>query len=180
MAVKDFIDLSAPHLDKLLGQLELTTRELLQTIAAFSPEQFNQIPFEGSWTAGQVAEHLLKSESGIPEVVSGATKPTERAIDEKLGAIESIFLDFEIKMKSPDFIIPGNGPHNKEEILDAFTSVRDRMINMARTMDLSLTCTSFPFPEIGELTRWEWLGFAVCHSTRHIRQLKNIYQKVSG
>jgi hypothetical protein len=180
MAVQNYIDLPVSDLNKLLKELDITTRELLQTIDAFKPEQFNTVPFKGSWTAGQVSEHLLKSIEGLPALMASTTKPAERQADEKVAAIESIFLDFDVKMKSPDFIIPSDGPHDKGALLHEFRSAIDEIIHKAHTMDLTLTCMDFPFPEIGELTRWEWICFAICHARRHTHQMKNIYQHITG
>ena len=165
-----------PVIDKqfILLSLDETTRELLSTIGSFTPEHLNTIPFEGSWTAGQVAEHLLKSESGIPEVLTGPVVAAVRPIDEMVPAIESVFLDFTTRLKSPDFILPSDEPKDKQVLLDAFEFVRSELKKIAGSADLSKVCTSFPFPQMGELTRLEWLHFAICHSKRHIRQMKNI------
>ncbi|NII26587.1 DinB family protein [Pseudoflavitalea sp. X16] len=180
MAVKEFIDLPVTDLNKLLRELDLTARGLLETVAAFSQGQFNKIPFAGSWTAGQVSEHLLKSIAGIPELMLGNTRTTtERKGDEKVQAIESIFLDYDIKMKSPDFTLPSGGPHDRNELLNGLRTALDALAEKARTTDLTATCTDFPFPRIGELTRWEWICFAICHSKRHTLQLKNIYRPIS-
>ncbi len=66
MPVKNFIDLPVNDLQKLLHELDKAARALLETIADFSQEQYNKVPFAGSWTAGQVSEHLLKSIGGMP------------------------------------------------------------------------------------------------------------------
>ncbi len=163
---------------ELLKQFDETESELLRVVSAFSEEQLNTVPFEGSWTAAQVAEHLLKSKSGIPQLFSGATKSTEREPDEKVEIIKSIFLDFNTKFKSPEFIIPSDPPHEKQVLLNALMNTRAAISKVAGTLDLSETCTSFPFPQLGELTRWEWMQFAICHTQRHTRQLKNIFQIV--
>jgi hypothetical protein len=165
---------------QLLEELEQTTHDLLQTIASFDQEMLNTIPFEGSWTAGQVAEHLLKAESGIPEVLSGPVAPAARPIDEMVPVIESIFLDFNTKMKTPEFILPSAGPHDRQVLLNGFELVRTELQRLAGAEDLTKVCTSFSFPQMGELTRWEWLNFALCHSKRHTRQLKNIYKALTA
>ncbi|AXY78488.1 DinB family protein [Paraflavitalea soli] len=168
-------------LQKLLYELDLAARGVLAIIADFSQEQFNKVPFAGSWTAGQVSEHLLKSISGIPALMAGNTRPTtERKGDEHVMTIETIFLDFEVKMKSPEFILPSNGPHDRNELLHGFRTALDEIASKTRTMDLTLTCTDFPFPGIGELTRWELISFAICHTIRHTRQMKNIHGHVAG
>jgi hypothetical protein len=163
----------------LLADLDSNTNELLQTIAAFTNEQFNVVPYKGSWTAGQVAEHLLKAESGIPVVLKGNSKSTERPADEKMETIRSIFLDFDTKMESPDFILPSEEPKEKEIFLDGFQKNRIAVKELAGCIDLSRSFTDFPFPGIDVLTGMEWLFFMTCHSKRHTRQLKNIYTIVN-
>ena len=51
---------------ELLKQFEETEREFYNVLASFTQEQLNESPFEGSWTAAQVADHMLKSKKGIP------------------------------------------------------------------------------------------------------------------
>lgn len=164
---------------QLLLELDQSEHDFYAILASFEPEQINVVPFTGSWTAGQVAEHILLSESGIPETLLGSTAPTERPVAQFVPVIESIFLDFTAHYQSPDFIIPSPGPHDHEELLKAFKTNRAGIRNLAATIDLSLTCTDFAFPQIAELTRWEWLQFVLCHSQRHTRQLRNIFEKVA-
>src|SRR5688500_18384836 len=71
----------------------------------FTAEQINVVPFEGSWTPAQVAEHIIKATSGLPD---NKTAPADRSADAKVAEIESVFLNFDIKMKSPEFVLPGN------------------------------------------------------------------------
>ncbi|MCF0070144.1 DinB family protein [Dyadobacter sp. CY261] len=164
---------------RLLLELDQTEQDFYSTLASFQANEVNVVPFEGSWTAGQVAEHILLSESGIPETVLGSTDETDRPVAQYVPVIESIFLDFSAKYKSPDFILPSSGPHNQQELLEAFKGERAEIRKIAASEDLTLTCTDFEFPQIAKLTRWEWLQFVLCHSKRHARQLRNIYEKVT-
>ena len=41
----------------MIAEIKQTAADLLQALEAFNEHSFNQVPFEGSWTAGQVAEH---------------------------------------------------------------------------------------------------------------------------
>jgi hypothetical protein len=167
--------------EDFLAEIRETTKELLQVLSSFTEEQFNRIPFEGSWTAAQVAEHLLKSESGVPDMLMrGGSRPTERQPDEKVKIIQSIFLDFNTKLKSPEFILPSDKVQDKEAIVTAVRITRAGIKEVISTVDLSLTFTDFPFPVLGELTGWEWCCFIVCHSRRHIRQLRNIYARLTA
>ncbi|MDF2193252.1 DinB family protein [Paraflavitalea sp. CAU 1676] len=180
MPVKNYIDLPYPHLDKLLKELDDTGREWLQAIAAFSQQQINQIPFAGSWTGGQVAEHIYKSIQGIPHLMAGnTTATTHRKPDDYVKTIEDIFLDFDNKMKSPEFILPSDGPHDRNQLLQQLRGVFDDIAVSSRTLDMSFTCTDFEFPGVGHFTRWEWVSFAICHTRRHARQLQHILKHLA-
>lgn len=165
--------------EQLINVLEDTSEDLLKTLSGYSAEQINSLPFEGSWTAGQVTEHVLKSLSGTPEILLGSTKATERPADAKAGTLQAIFMDFTSKMQSPDFILPSAEPKEKEALINSIQKVMTEMTRIAGVVDLSETCTSFALPQMGELTRYEWIWFAVCHTKRHINQLKNIHEKLS-
>ncbi|MGH2576111.1 MAG: DinB family protein [Ignavibacteria bacterium] len=161
-------------------EFEESTARLLQTLSEFTNEQFNQIPFEGSWTAGQVSEHLYKSESNAVRVMKGSTRKTEgREPDANEEPIRETFLNFDIKFQSPDFILPSDEPKNPLEFLKRFNKTRENIRKIIQTEDLSLTCADFSFPGMGELTRQEWICFVNCHSIRHARQMKNIYVKLN-
>jgi len=175
-AVIKKIDLNSK--EKILSYLRSTTKELVESLSSFGDQQINISPEEGSWTPGQVAEHILKSETGLSKLLTDKTGPTERRPDEKNDVIETAFLDFSIKMKSPDFIVPSNGPHNKDVLLQSFSSHRHELIELVNGLDLSPTCYGFSLPGMGEFTRLEWLCFIICHSTRHIRQLNNIRKSI--
>lgn len=167
--------------NELLSQFHETTADLLQTVSLFTQEQFNTIPFEGSWTAAQVTEHIYKAESGIPKLLQGNTKPTERQADEKAAVINGIFLDFTTKLTAPEFIIPSPADviQDKDSRYEALKVNREEMEKLFATIDLSVTFTDRALPKLGELTGIEWLVFQTAHSTRHIRQLKNIYSKLT-
>ena len=174
------MNLTTQQLDKkeLLSSFDDTTRELVQTLSLFDERELNTIPFEGSWTAGQVGEHLLKSGPGIAKLLSGNTQPAERPADEKVASIEAIFLDFTKKAKSAEAIWPSDEPKEKEKLISTLKETMDDIKLKAESMDLSLICLDFPFPTLGEFTRWEWITFVICHTKKHIFQIKNIYQKI--
>lgn len=162
--------------DNIVSDFDESTKKLDEALNRFSEEQFNIVPFDESWTPGQVAEHLSMSEAGIPQLLLGSVRETERAIDEKETELGAIFLDFSTKLKAPEFIIPTNEPKKKQELINKLIDNRKTVSELIKELDLSKTCTSFPFPEVGELTRLEWVYFMIVHSKRHVNQLNNIFQ----
>jgi hypothetical protein len=164
----------------ILKETEVTSRILLVVVASIRAEQINTVPFAGSWTAGQVGEHLLISASGVLETINGPVEPTERDPSEMAGFIKNMFLDFTSKMSSPDFVLPSDTPKNKEALLQSLEKTMNGIHAVAEREDLSATCMSFEFPGFGMLTRLEWITFILAHIQRHVHQLNIIAEKLNG
>lgn len=164
----------------LLAELDRSTIEFAETLTQFSARQLNAVPASGGWTAGQVAEHILLSESGVPELLHGPTVETMRKPDEKVATIKSIFLNFDMKMSSPEMILPSENEKNLLIQVSSFLQTRKAIRHAIATLDFSHSCTAFPFPELGVFTRWEWACFVICHARRHTRQMQQIYEILNG
>ena len=159
----------------LLNELGEVKKKLTTVLSSFSPAEINQVPFEGSWTAGQVGRHLLKAFGEMSQLLEyGNVKDTDRAPDEKMKMIKGDFLNFDIKMKSPDFLTPETKTYQKEELIISLDKTYTDIINTGGVVDLSKTLTDFEIPGYGHFTRLESVYFAICHTQRHIHQLKNI------
>jgi hypothetical protein len=158
----------------ILKETENTGEELIRILSSFSAEELNRVPYAGSWTAGQCAEHINKAASGIAHTLNGRTRPGDRRPDEKNKAIAGVFLDFTIKMQSPDFIIPSDGPHEKEQLTSDAEKFLASLTRSITSSDLEAICLDFEVPGFGPFTREEFIYFALCHTQRHIHQLKKI------
>lgn len=151
-----------------------TTDELIGLISLVNEEQFNKIPFEGSWSIAQVGDHLLKS-YGLADVLNyGPVKQAERLPGKEIEQIKKIFLDFNSKYISAETLLPTNEPIEKEKLLNALKKRISQIEEVIQTKDLTETCEGIPFKGIGELTRLEWLYVILYHTQRHIRQAKII------
>lgn len=157
-------------------ELAATKDTLLQSIDSFTAVQFNIVPFEGSWTAGQTAEHILRFASGGINVLNEDGQVTERNPEAQIAPLRDLFLNFNIKMTAPEFVRPLDTVHDKEVLRRALDSVFTKMAVLAEKSDLNLTFTGFEMPQFGMLTRLEWLSFILFHAQRHIHQLQNIHQ----
>lgn len=160
--------------NELYRELERTLTAFPDVLAGFAPEQLDVIPFEGSWSPGQVAEHMILANSGFVELLNGPTEGTKRQPDQYIDSIRTIFLDFGTKLKSPDFILPVREVHDQGQQLDALELIRQGILSAVMEKDLSTTCTSFQVPVLGHVTKLEALHFVLYHTQRHIHQLKNI------
>ena len=164
---------------KVSIEIKRTTNELIRLISATNEEQFNGIPFEGSWCVAQVGDHLLKS-YGLVEALNRAAEKTERLPDKEIEKVKKVFLDFEAKYKSAENILPTNEPIEKERLLKALQKRIGEIIEVIQTKELTVTCVGLPFKGIGELTRLEWVYVILFHTQRHIHQMKNILKSLQS
>jgi len=154
-----------------------TSDELIQMISSTSDEQFNEIPFDGSWSVAQVGEHLLKS-YGIVKVLNGQGAETKRLPGKEIVQVKKIFLDFDAKYKSAEALLPTDEPIEKEELLRGLQKRISQINEVIQTKDLTETCIDRPFKGIGDLTRMEWLHVILFHTQRHIHQIENILKSL--
>jgi len=157
----------------VINDFEKRAGEFYEVLSSFSREQFNEVPFEGSWTAGKVGRHIYKALFNLPKTLKGPFSVVERKPDELVAPINKIFLDHSIQLKSPDFIVPEDKEYDRDEMLAAYQDKVKEIIDTAQPLDLSVT-TGFELPTIGYLTRLEIIYFSGIHIQRHTRQLKKI------
>lgn len=161
-------------LTEIFRLLDDTTSKFLELVSLFDEKKINIRPQHDRWTAAQVAEHVTRSNNNISLEMSKEGKVCGREPDLGVEKIKSIFLNFEKKLNSPEFILPTKETYEREAVIHELKTSIDRLMNVAKKED--------PFQIInhaifGEITRFETLYFVVYHTQRHIHQLKNI-QKI--
>ena len=159
---------------ELQSEMNQTLSEFSKILSMFNNEEVNIIPFEGSWTAGQVATHLIMSNGGFLSMTNGPVKQTERSPDEFVRQIRTMFLDFKSKMKSPEFIEPPMVNYKKQDLLNSLNLIQTKLHEAIGEGELEQTCLAFELQSLGFLTRLEAFHFVLYHTQRHINQLKKI------
>jgi dihydrofolate reductase len=156
---------------ELFKSLHSTTSELVQLVSSLSETEINTIPFRGSWTAAQVAEHVTKSNLGIVRSLNTEGRQMDRAPDERITDFKKQFLNFSEKLQSPKFILPTRDIYQKEKVIADLKLSIDQLKAKGRTVNLS---EGVSHPIFGDITKLELLHFVLYHTERHIHQLKNI------
>ena len=151
-----------------------TFRKLNETVNSFSQDEINSVPYKGSWTAAQVVQHIIIACSNYPELFAGNKEETNRKPDEKIKELEAVFLNFDVKMDSPDFLKPKIIDYNKNSLSLSLLKIESDLLDAADKYDLTLTCLDFELPDSGKFTIYEWISFALIHTQRHIHQLNTI------
>jgi hypothetical protein len=155
----------------LIRDIENTFDTLLVRLSEFDDRTLNKVPFKGSWTAGQTAEHIIICGSGIPD---SRTAMANRPYDEKVKPLKELFLNFDQKFKAAPSTEPRSDSHKGDEQAQKIKGIKTHLKNIAETTDLKALCQDMEFPSFGYLTRFEWLRFILFHTQRHTRQIERI------
>ena len=160
---------------ELFFALDEATSELIQLLSSFSETEINTIPFRGSWTAAQVAEHITKSNLGIIRSLNAQGQLIQRAPDERVNDLKKQFLNFSEKLQSPKFILPTKDIYQKDKVIDDLKLSIEQLRERSESANLT---EAINHPIFGDITRLELLHFVLYHTQRHIHQLKNIYRVI--
>lgn len=154
-----------------------TMETLLRLLQSFSEQGCNDIPFKGSWTAAQVADHITRSNRSIAQALSLEGKPADRDPEARKAELAAIFLDFKTKLQVPDFILPLHDTYSKTSLLTALSASADALRSAIKVAALD---EAIHHPAFGEITKLELLYFVLYHTQRHMHQLQHIFEIVEN
>jgi len=161
--------------EDLLVLLEDTATQLLEKLQKFNDVEINIIPFMNSWTAAQVADHLTKSNNSIAKAMLLNGTKINRNPRGRVEELKAVFLNFNTKMKSPDFILPSQDIYERDFVIKNLERSMENVLEVSRETDLSEMINHRAF---GDITKFEILYFVHYHTQRHIHQLDKIFEAV--
>ena len=145
--------------------------ELIALSSALNEHTINAVPYENSWTAAQLLCHVTKSVNGMAQAMYMDGKPAERNPAEKIPQLKKTFLDFSIKMQSPEFIVPEDGPYKKQAVIHGLNGSVQQFKEATNKSDLNDLVEGLP---LGPVTKLEILHFVLYHTQRHLQQMNRI------
>lgn len=163
---------------EIIHQLELALDDTLQLLNSFSEKELNTVPFQGSWTAAQVGRHLFKAEEGIDKMFYAPTKAVDRDPSEKAALMKELFLNFDTKMKSPDFILPEEKQYEKTALEDLLKKEKVKVLEAVQNSNLNEEAPLSDEHPLKGSTKLEILHFLTYHTMRHNHQIRNIKEKL--
>lgn len=162
----------------ILHEADQTFTEFLQVLQSIPNDKINTVPFEGSWTAAQDAQHIVLSAGSFVQLLNGPVIDTVRDPEQNVETLRSLFLNFHNKFKSPDFIVPEEKHYDKDELIQTITQIKADYLKAIPALNSTQTCLAFELPGMGHITRAEAINFTNVHTIRHLHQLKNIREKL--
>jgi hypothetical protein len=162
------------RVDNLIGRARLAVRSI-------DERQLNQVPQPGSWSIGQIFDHMrIGNElylASMTRAVDGASygRDTEvkftiigRLIIKAAGPTGNVPV--------PRLMTPGNGPF-EANVLDAFVAQHEEFKELARrseSVDLNKQKLANPIAPIVRISLADAFEICLQHSDRHLRQIETI------
>jgi hypothetical protein len=162
----------------LLLNLDTNTHILLELMLSFSPPEFPEKPEPETWSAAQIADHIIMIEMFVNKVYGSSSREADRAGDQKVKVMHDALLNSEKRFKAPDFVLPSPSGRLQAQAVKEFTEQRAAVRSHIENTDSSLLYPSFKHPMLGEMSVWEWGWFSVFHTERHIRQMQKLLPKI--
>lgn len=140
-------------------------------LSTVSTEILNAKPKLGTWTIGQLAQHIMLGTAGLPDKKN---RQPERAPDQFETSIREVFLNDKEKYESPAFMDPEKKTYQKEELLSKLKNNREVLLKSIKEEKLEFLCLDEEVTGWKYLTRYEWIKLIIYHMQRHTKQLKKL------
>ncbi len=151
-------------------EIDAAAGDFLFHLQSHDEEILNTSAGENRWSMAQVADHITKSNFSIAKALQVKGTPINRSSTERVEELKNVFLDFDKKFKSPEFILPETKKFKKDELIEKFNASIKEIKKQAAGTELSEMINHKAF---GDITKIEILHFILFHLIRHTRQLTN-------
>lgn len=159
---------------QITHDIKNTFDEAIAVLHATEPAQLDYTPPNGGWSVGQIAEHIMICSNGIPDA---RTKDANRPFDEKVSLFREFLSNDDQKFQADAFLSPRSYVHDVKEQIDGMRRIGEKLMHIAENRELGELCVDMELPQLGSLTRFEWLYFIICHTQRHTRQMLRTLEK---
>lgn len=159
------------HRKELIQSVANAFQAFTDLVKEFDTEAINWTASPGSWSAAQVADHVTKSNHSIARALLVKGTLINRNPFERVPELKKVFLDFNTKLKAPDFIWPGQVHYEKNTLVKKLLASVGLLLESAEGEEL---LEMINHPAFGDITKFEILHFVVYHTLRHVHQLEKI------
>ena len=156
---------------ELLSEISSAVAGLNTLMATVDAYKVNISPYDDSWTAPQLLNHVTKSINGMAKAMQTDSAPANRNPAKRVDELRKIFLDFSQKFQSPAFIVPDNRTYEPLRTINQLNEAFERFEESASTANLADLIEGLPF---GAVTKLEIMYFTLFHTQRHLHQMEKI------
>ena len=172
--------MTADERAQVIKWLNETQKVYLDRLEHVSDAQWNWRPAPFRWTVGEVAEHIMLTETRLFAVVerSLASPPNPNWQAKTTGKdtfIERAVPNRGVRAQAPLEIRP-TGKLSRDEVVRRYKELRVRVLEFAQKTDAPLKAHTIehPFPVFNTLNAYDWLIYIPLHTERHNKQMAEV------
>lgn len=172
-----------PKTREILARMGDDRARVLARVAGLSREQMDHRPSAGSWSIGEVLQHLALAHEATAKLMANLLRRAREedaprdpepagsmltAIDDVVPGVE------EGKAPAPERVTPRSYVAPEESLARLDASRRRLEETVGELSAFDLRGLRFPHPFFGELDAYQWLLVTGWHERRHARQIDRI------
>ncbi|HEY9232500.1 MAG TPA: DinB family protein [Blastocatellia bacterium] len=172
--------MTADERAKVVKWMNDTQKTYLDRLEHVSEAQWNWRPAPFRWTVGEIAEHIMLTESRLFAAVetamaAPANPDWQTRTRGKDAFIERAVPNRGVRVQAPIEIRP-TGKLSRDEVVRRYKELRARALEFARTTDAPLKAhtVEHPFPIFNTLNAYDWLIYIPLHNERHNQQMAEV------
>ncbi|MEN3331986.1 MAG: hypothetical protein V7641_1351 [Blastocatellia bacterium] len=172
--------MTADERAKVIKWLNETQQVYLDRLEHVSEAQWNWRPAPFRWTVGEVAEHIMLTETrlfaAVERALASPANPNWQAkTTGKDTFIERAVPNRGVRARAPLEIRP-TGKLSREEVVRRYKELHARVLEFAQKTDAPLKAHTIehPMPVFNTLNAYDWLIYIPLHTERHNKQMAEV------
>lgn len=141
-------------------------------------------PSIDEWSINECLDHIIRVEENIySNIFCNMTSPQKHTNLEKFGfdkIYHILVVKRNIKVKSPDLFIPDINSFDTEELIARFQKTRYNIVKLLKTSPNIFDNSLYEHPNLGLLTKTDWLYFLISHAERHSIQMEGVIDTIQN
>ena len=171
--------MSSTRHDRILTELDVTSKGFLQSLEGLTPEQWNWKPAPDGWSVCETAEHttvVLRriTHTLTKSILSQPLPPAQEKPRESDERIIQLMFDRSVRRPAPDMVQPTGRWKTRPECTAAFSEGEAELKTWFHGVTEDLRQFGSAHPVLGMLDGVQWLLFLAAHTERHTRQVREI------
>lgn len=160
----------------LVEQLRASAAEFERALAEFGPDDWEWSPGAEQWSAAEIAEHVVLTESAIVRLLRGRLlkSPEVEGAGMPDAFLEARIEDRSRKGAAPSGLRPSSAYRSSGAALEEFRRRREQTLEYAGSTSDPLRRHRMPHPMLGAMDGYQWLLFLAAHVRRHTAQLREL------
>jgi DinB superfamily len=178
--VADDPHMTAEERAKVIKWMDDTQKIYLDRLEHVSEAQWNWRPAPFRWTVGEVAEHIMLTESrlfaAVERALASPANPNWQAkTTGKDAFIERAVPNRGVRAQAPLEIRP-TGKLSREEVVRRYKELRVRLLEFTQKTDAPLKAHTIEHPMrvFNTLNAYDWLIYIPLHTERHNKQMAEV------